>query len=217
MNAREPTTEIQARATLTAIRGSSLRQDIHNPALHRFSARVRFRITLRVITGRHAPVRNTLIPEFRHKIPQAGRQQLPVTVVAHPLARGDILLRETLQDQELSNTVRQEITRLQEGIHPVILPHPVAHTQEAVTMAVVVAVPAVVVEAAVAVVIPVVVEEEVIQAEAEAGEGKTIILFICYKYCDHEKADSHFHLNRSYSCWVYPISNRCTQVFQDIL
>jgi hypothetical protein len=216
MNAREPTTEIQARATLTAIRGSSLRQDIHNPALHRFNARVRFRITLQVTTGRHAPARNTLIPEFRHKIPQAGRQQLPVTVVAHPLARGDILLRETLQDQELSNTVRQEITRLQEGIHPVILPHPVAHTQEAVTVAAVVAVPAVVAEVAV---IQAVVVEEVIQAEAEAeaGEGKTIILFICYKYCDHEKADSHFHLNRSYSCWVYPISNRCTQVFQDIL
>jgi adenosine/AMP kinase len=147
-------------------------------------------------------------------------------VVAHPLARGDILLRETLQDQELSNTVRQEITRLQEGIHPVILPHPVAHTQEAVTVAAVVAVPAVVAEVIQAVVeeaavIQAVVEGEVIQAEAEAeaeaGEGKTIILFICYKYCDHEKADSHFHLNRSYSCWVYPISNRCTQVFQDIL
>jgi len=169
MTARELTAGIRARETHTAEQGNSLRQDIHNPVLHRFSVRARPRITLRVITGRRVPARNILIPGFKHKILPAGLQQHQETVEAHLLARGDTLLRATLPVQEVSNTIVHGVPHLQEVILPVIPCHPSEDAQEAVTVAEVAPVPAVAAE----VVIPVAVVV-VIPAVAAEAEGKTI-------------------------------------------
>ncbi len=143
---RGPAAGTRDREPFPGTPGSSPPQNILNPEPHRYSARVKSRITLPAITGRHAQARNTSIPGFRHKIQQA-QQQPPGTVAVHPLTRGDILHPVILQVQgevfpgrETSIIVRPGIIHRatlppQEAILPVILPHQAAAVQVAVDSA----------------------------------------------------------------------------------
>ena len=188
----------------TVKQNSSRHQDMHNPVQRRFSARGRYRITHREVTGRHAQARNISIPACSHRILQGAREQHPVTAGDLRLTRGDMFPRPgqeaVLQAPEHGSIAPPGIIHRAVLHHPGVIPRAIQHllilpprihlhlaeaaqavADTAVAVAEAVAVPA---EVAVAV-------------AAEARENNTTKHSICYKYYEYEKTDSHFHHDAS--------------------